>query len=66
LVYVFTYFMNILLLRWLVDGIQLDELIAGALVTLPVALLSYFLNANWTFKGIDLNQENINKEMSNA
>ena len=65
-VYVFTYFVNILLLRWLVDGMQLDKLIAGAVVTLPVALLSYFLNVNWTFRGMDLSQENINKEISNA
>lgn len=66
LVYVFTFFVNILLLRWLVDGMQLDKLIAGAWVTLPVALLSYYLNANWTFKGMDLYQKNINKEANNA
>lgn len=56
LVYLFTYFVNILLLGWLVDGLGLDKLIAGALVTLPVALLSYLLNAVWTF------QENNMKE----
>ena len=50
LVYTFTYIVNILLLRWLVDGLNMDKLLAGALVTLPVALLSYFLNAKLTFK----------------
>lgn len=50
LVYAFTYLVNILLLRWLIDGLAMDKLVAGALVTLPVALLSYFLNANITFK----------------
>jgi putative flippase GtrA len=52
LVYAFTYIVNILLLRWLVDGLGMDKLLAGALVTLPVALLSYYLNAIWTFKNI--------------
>ena len=56
LVYLFTYLVNILLLGWLVDRLGIDKLIAGALVTLPVALLSYLLNAVWTF------QENNTKE----
>lgn len=50
LVYAFTYFVNILLLSWLVDGASMDELLAGALVTLPVALLSYSLNSKLTFR----------------
>lgn len=50
LVYAFTYLVNILLLRWLIDGLAMEKLFAGALVTLPVALLSYFLNAKLTFK----------------
>jgi putative flippase GtrA len=50
LVYAFTYLINILLLRWLIDGLAMEKLFAGALVTLPVALLSYFLNAKLTFK----------------
>lgn len=50
LVYTFTYFVNVLLLRWLVDGLNMDKLLAGALVTLPVALLSYLLNSLFTFK----------------
>ena len=50
LVYTFTYLINILLLRWLIDGLAMEKLFAGALVTLPVALLSYFLNAKLTFK----------------
>lgn len=49
LVYGFTYIVNFLLLHWLIDGQGLDKLFAGALVTLPVALLSYFLNAKLTF-----------------
>ena len=50
LVYAFTYFVNVMFLRLLIDGLEMDKLLAGALVTLPVALLSYFLNANVTFK----------------
>ena len=50
LVYTLTYFVNVLLLRWLVDGLNMDKLLAGALVTLPVALLSYLLNSKLTFK----------------
>lgn len=50
MVYAFIYLVNILLLRWLIDGLVMDKLLAGALVTLPVALLSYILNANLTFK----------------
>lgn len=49
-VYAITYLVNILLLRWLIDGLTMEKLLAGALVTLPVALLSYFLNAKLTFK----------------
>lgn len=49
LVYAVTYLVNLLLLRWLIDGLAMDKLLAGALVTLPVALLSYFLNAKLTF-----------------
>ena len=49
LVYAFTYLVNILLLRWLIDGLAMEKLLAGALVTLPVALLSYVLNAKLTF-----------------
>jgi putative flippase GtrA len=66
LVYAFTYFVNILLLRWLVDGIQMSKLLAGALVTLPVALLSYLLNAKWTFRAMEAGQENLNQGMDNA
>ncbi len=58
--------MNILLLRWLVDGIQMSKLLAGALVTLPVALLSYLLNAKWTFRAMEAGQENLNQGMDNA
>ncbi len=50
LVYAFTYLVNILLLRWLIDGLGMDKLIAGAVISLPVALLSYLLNANITFR----------------
>src|SRR5690606_7438256 len=48
LVYAFTYLVNILILRWLIDGLAMEKLLAGALVTLPVALLSYVLNAKLT------------------
>jgi GtrA-like protein. len=50
LVYVFTYLVNILLLSLLVDKLRMDKLLAGALVTLPVALLSYYLNSKLTFR----------------
>ncbi len=49
LVYGFTYLVNILLLSFF-ETKQVDMLIAGAIVTLPVALLSYFLNAKLVFR----------------
>ena len=45
LVYILTYLVNVLFLKGLVDGLSMDKLLAGALVTLPVALLSYYLNS---------------------
>ena len=48
-VYGVTYLANVGFLYCLVDLIGMDKLIAGALVTLPVALLSYWLNARFTF-----------------
>ena len=65
LVYAVTYVVNILLLRLLVDGIHINKLIAGALVTLPVALLSYYLNARWTFRGVDSRSNLIYEETGN-
>ena len=50
LVYALTYLVNVLFLKGLVDGFSMDKLLAGALVTLPVALLSYYLNSIWTFR----------------
>lgn len=49
LVYGFTYLVNILLLSFF-ETKKVDMLIAGAIVTLPVALLSYFLNAKLVFR----------------
>ncbi len=49
LVYGTTYLVNILLLHWLVDVLSIDKLVAGAAITLPVALLSYLLNSKFTF-----------------
>ena len=60
-----TYAVNILLLRLLVDVIHINKLIAGALVTLPVALLSYYLNARWTFRGVDSRSNDIYEETGN-
>lgn len=54
LVYAFTYGVNVLLLRWLIDGLGVNKLVAGAIVTLPVAVLSYLLNSIFTFKTIKL------------
>lgn len=65
LVYAVTYVVNILLLRLLVDDIHINKLIAGALVTLPVALLSYYLNARWTFRGVDSRSNLIYEETGN-
>ena len=65
LVYAVTYVVNILLLRLLVDVIHINKLIAGALVTLPVALLSYYLNARWTFRGVDSRSNLIYEETGN-
>jgi len=61
LVYAVTYVVNILL----VDVIHINKLIAGALVTLPVALLSYYLNARWTFRGVDSRSNLIYEETGN-
>ena len=65
LVYAVTYVVNILLLRLLVDVIHINKLIAGALVMLPVALLSYYLNARWTFRGVDSRSNLIYEETGN-
>ena len=65
LVYAVTYVVNILLLRLLVDVIHINKLIAGALVTLPVALLSYYLNARWTLRGVDARSNLIYEETGN-
>jgi putative flippase GtrA len=56
LVYAFTYLVNVLFLKGLVEGLSMDKLLAGALVTLPVALLSYYLNSIWTFRNSTSNE----------
>lgn len=58
LVYGITYLVNILLLHWLVDLAGMDKLLAGALITLPVALLSYLLNSRFTFSNLPRATEN--------
>lgn len=50
LVYALAYLVNVLFLKGLVDVLRMDKLIAGGLVTLPVAFLSYYLNSIWTFR----------------
>ncbi len=60
LVYTLTYLVNVLFLKGLVDGLSMDKLLAGALVTLPVALLSYYLNSIWTFRDSASNEGAIN------
>lgn len=60
LVYILTYLVNVLFLKGLVDGLSMDKLLAGALVTLPVALLSYYLNSIWTFRDSASNEGAIN------
>lgn len=54
LCYGVTYLVNVFCLRGLIDGLGMDKLIAGALITLPVAILSYLLNSIFTFKTIPL------------
>ena len=49
MVYGCTYLVNILLLHWLVDLLAVNKLVAGAITTLPVAMLSYTLNSRFTF-----------------
>jgi len=47
-VYGFTYFVNLLGLRGF-EILEVDMLLAGAIMTLPVALLSYVLNRKFVF-----------------
>ncbi len=54
LVYAFTMTLDVLVLRRLVAGLNINEYLAGALVTLPIALLSFLLNSIFTFKTIKL------------
>ena len=54
LVYVFTMTLDVLVLRRLVAGLNINEYLAGAMVTVPIALLSFLLNSIFTFKTIKL------------
>ena len=54
LVYGLTYGVHVLLLGLLIDRLGVNKLIAEAIVTLPIALLSYLLNSIITFKTIQL------------
>lgn len=54
LVYVVTMTLDILFLRRLISGLNINAYLAGALVTVPIALLSFLLNSVFTFKTIKL------------
>ncbi len=54
LVYAVTMTLDVLVLRRLVAGLKINEYLAGALVTIPIALLSFLLNSIFTFKTIKL------------
>jgi putative flippase GtrA len=53
MVYLVTYLVNLLCLRGL-ELLHMDMLIAGAITTLPIALLSYLLNSIFVFKKFQL------------
>lgn len=50
-VYVFTYMLNVLALRFL-RSLNVDIYLAAAIITLPIALIGFLLNKNLVFKGI--------------
>ena len=54
LVYAVTMTLDVLFLRRLVSGLNINKYLAGALVTIPIALLSFLLNSLFTFKTIKL------------
>jgi len=54
LVYAVTMSLDVFVLKRLVEKINLNEYLAGALNTIPIALLSYLLNSIFTFKTIRL------------
>ena len=57
LVYAFTMTLDVLFLKRLVAGLNINEYLAGALTTIPIALLSFFLNSVFTFKTISLSKK---------
>ena len=50
-VYTFTYFVNIFFLR-LFSLINFNMYVAGAILVLPIALLSYYLNKTYVFSAV--------------
>jgi len=54
LVYAVTMSLDVFVLKRLVEHLQVNEYLAGALTTIPIALLSYLLNSIFTFKTIRL------------
>jgi len=51
-VYGITYLVNLFFLN-IFDKLHMNMLIAGAILIFPIALLSYFLNKTFVFKGIN-------------
>lgn len=54
LVYAVTMSLDVFVLKRLVEHIHINQYIAGALITIPIALLSFLLNSIFTFKTIKL------------
>ena len=54
LVYAVTMSLDVLVLKRLVGNMNLNEYLAGAIITIPIAMLSFLLNSIFTFQTIKL------------
>ncbi|HPX65603.1 MAG TPA: GtrA family protein [Anaerolineaceae bacterium] len=54
LVYAVTMSLDVFVLKRLVENMTINKYLAGALTTIPIALLSFLLNSVFTFKTIKL------------
>ena len=54
LVYAVTMSLDVLVLKRLVGNLNLNEYLAGAIITIPIAMLSFLLNSIFTFQTIKL------------
>lgn len=58
LVYAVTMSLDVFVLKRLVENMTINKYLAGALTTIPIALLSFLLNSVFTFKTIKLCKKN--------